>query len=228
MTTRKCEYLKTSEERKIRKAQSTRTANLTHELSHDSAHENAHGSVHKDFHGNAHESWGLLSSVQNARSPHKGSHDSAHGKFESAHENVHESVLSQFSHVLFLAQKSSLNMKFLSGISRGRLGGYPGGRSGPKTFTTSLGVQETIVSCADVPDPNVRMSMTQGGLRKTLIKIMQENIGLIFRSLSSSRKLQRDREGECTIPAKIITQNLINNKYYKATHFVIVAKTLFI
>ena len=48
-------------------------------------------------------------SVQNApEGPHEDSHESAHGKlssahgkFSNAHENVHESVLGQFSHVLF-------------------------------------------------------------------------------------------------------------------------------
>ena len=39
------------------------------------------------------------------RGPHEDSHDSAHGKSDSAHENVHESVLGQFSHVRFLPMK---------------------------------------------------------------------------------------------------------------------------
>ena len=37
------------------------------------------------------------------------------------------------------SEKSSLNIKFLGGMSRGRPGGYPGGRPGPKIFTPSLG-----------------------------------------------------------------------------------------
>ena len=46
--------------------------------------------------------------MQNApEGPHEDSHDSVHGKFDSAHGHVHESVLGQFflfSHVLFLAR----------------------------------------------------------------------------------------------------------------------------
>ena len=47
--------------------------------------------------------------VNAPRRPHEDSPDSAHGKCDSAHENVHKSVLGQFSHdvlfshVLFLA-----------------------------------------------------------------------------------------------------------------------------
>ena len=40
-------------------------------------------------------------SVRTVNAPlghHKELHESAHGKFDSAHENVHESVLGQFSH----------------------------------------------------------------------------------------------------------------------------------
>ena len=42
-------------------------------------------------------------SVQNApQGPHEDSHESAHGKFPSSHGKFsHESVLGQFSHVLF-------------------------------------------------------------------------------------------------------------------------------
>ena len=44
--------------------------------------------------------------------------------------------------MVYQERKRSLNMKFLGGIFRGCLGGYPGGRPGPKTFTASLGAQE--------------------------------------------------------------------------------------
>ena len=53
--------------------------------------------------------------------------------------------------------KRSQNIKVLGGISRGRPGGYLGGRPGPKTFTPSLGEQENKVFCApegaEVHDP---------------------------------------------------------------------------
>ena len=68
----------------------------------------------------------------------------------------------------YFRKGKSLNIKFLGGISRGRPGGYPGGRPRPKTFTPSLGEQENKVFRADVLDPQVRTSMTRGGLRKTL------------------------------------------------------------
>ena len=60
--------------------------------------------------------------------------------------------------------------KVFGRISRGRPGGYPGGRPDPKTFNPSLGAQENEVLCADVLDPEARTSMTQGGLRKTLCR----------------------------------------------------------
>ena len=53
--------------------------------------------------------------------------------------------LSEYDSVVYLVleSKSSLKIKFvLGGLSRGRLGGYPGGRHGPKTFTPPLGAQE--------------------------------------------------------------------------------------
>ena len=78
--------------------------------------------------------------------------------------------------------KNNLNIKFLGGKTRGRPGGYLGGRPGPKTFTPSLGTQENKVSCADVLDPKVRMSMTREGLRKTLCRKVR---AYIFRSLQN-------------------------------------------
>ena len=63
-------------------------------------------------------------------------------------------------------RKTSLNIKFLGGISRGRPGGYPP----PKMFTPSLEEQENEGVCADVLDPKARTSMTQGDLRKTLCR----------------------------------------------------------
>ena len=72
--------------------------NLTHELSYENAHEDALGSVHEDVHGNVHKCprkrpQKLRFSVQNApEGPHEDSRDSAHGKFDSAHANVHENV----------------------------------------------------------------------------------------------------------------------------------------
>ena len=74
-------------------------------------------------------------------------------------------------------RKSSLNIKFLGGISHGHPGGYPGGRPGPKTFTPSLGVQENKDFCADVLDPKARTSVIRGGLRKTLCR---RTSGLFF------------------------------------------------
>ena len=68
-------------------------------------------------------------------------------------------------------RQSSLNIKFLDRMSRGRPGRYPGGRPGPTTFTPSLGAQENKVCCADVLDQKARTSMTRGGLRKTLCRI---------------------------------------------------------
>ena len=59
-------------------------------------------------------------------------------------------------------------------MSRGRPGGYLGGRPGPKTFTPWLGAQESKVFCEDILDPKARRSMTRGG--------SQENFGLMFRS----------------------------------------------
>ena len=63
-------------------------------------------------------------------------------------------------------RKSSLNIKFLGGISHGCPSGYP---PGPKTFTPSLGAQENKAFCADVLDPKARTCMTRGGLRKPFI-----------------------------------------------------------
>ena len=69
----------------------------------------------------------------------------------------------------------------MGGISRGRPGGYPGGRPGPKTFTPSAGAQENKVfraaEGADVHDP-----------RGSPKNFMQENFGLIFRSLQERLK----------------------------------------
>ena len=76
--------------------------------------------------------------------------------------------------------KSSLNVKFLGGISRGRPGGYLGGRPSPKGFTPSLGAQENKVYCADILDPKERTSMTRWGSQKNF---MQENFGLNVWSL---------------------------------------------
>ena len=45
--------------------------------------------------------------------------------------------------------KRSPNTKFLGGISRGRPGGYPYGRPGPKTLTPSLGAQEKTMQKMD-------------------------------------------------------------------------------
>ena len=63
-------------------------------------------------------------------------------------------------------RKSSPNIKFLGGISCGRLGGRPS----PKTFPPSLGAQENKVFCADVLDPKARTSITRGGLGRILCR----------------------------------------------------------
>ena len=77
-------------------------------------------------------------------------------------------------------RKSSLNIKFLGGMSRRRPGGYPGGRPSPKTLTPSLAAHKNKVFArtslgpkgADVHDPRVPQK-----------NFMQENFGPIFRSL---------------------------------------------
>ena len=62
-------------------------------------------------------------SLQNApEGPYEDSYESDHGKFSSAHENVHESVLGHFSHVLFshvlfLGQEGDLQDRRLSAWS---------------------------------------------------------------------------------------------------------------
>ena len=74
------------------------------------------------------------------------------------------------SPLIIQERKSNLNIKSLGRISRGRPGGYPCGRPGPKTLTPLLGAQENIFFCADILDPKVWTSMIRGGLRKTLCK----------------------------------------------------------
>ena len=80
-------------------------------------------------------------------------------------------VLQRSLEMWFRKGKAAQRESFLDGISRRRLGGYPGGRPDPQIFTPSLGAQENKVFHADVLDPKARKNFTQ------------ENFGLLFRSL---------------------------------------------
>ena len=83
-------------------------------------------------------------------------------------------------------RKSSLNIEFLGGISRGHPGGYPGGCPGPKTFTPSFEAQESQVFCADVLDSKARTSMTRESLRKTLCRNLVTRIAATSKSQIAS------------------------------------------
>ena len=66
-----------------------------------SAHIKAHGRVQEDVHGNAHESCCFLCQSVALLGAHKDSHESAHDKFDSAHENVHKVWMVVF-HMFYL------------------------------------------------------------------------------------------------------------------------------
>ena len=82
-------------------------------------------------------------------------------------------------------REKRLNVKFLGGISRGRPGGYPGRLPGPKTFTPSLGAQENKGVFAPTSLTRRRDVHEPRGSQKNS---MQENFGLISRSLSFEAK----------------------------------------